>query len=311
MSEANDVRVLSWHPDYQPYFERFNKTWISQFFVLEPQDYDVLEHPQEHILAHGGNIIFVAIGDQIAGTVGWKKVDDTTVEMTKMAVDEQFRGRKLGWLLAVSLMEQAAQAGYRRMILYSNTKQAPAIAMYRKLGFEEMELETGGYARCNIKMGIDLPAPPLQALADELDRTVRETTERLLEFTDEEAGARRAPDKWSRKEVLGHLIDSAWNNYNRFVRAQQADYNEFPGYAQGFWVEVRQYQQDDWASIVELWKAVNGHIVRIFPRIPAASLDHICVIGGNAPVTLQFVADDYLRHLRHHLGQIFPVHANY
>lgn len=311
MNAANDVRVLAWHPAYQKNFEQLNKAWISRSYVMEPVDYAVLEHPEDHILAHGGDIIFVAAGNDIAGTVAYKQVDEHTVEMTKMAVDDAFQGRKLGWLLAKTLMERAALAGFSRMILYSNTKQAPAISMYRKLGFAEMELETGGYERCNIKMGIDLQMPPLAALSRELLKTVKQTAERLRRFSDEEAGVRPAPSKWSRKEVLGHLVDSATNNYPRFVRAQHAEYNELPGYNQDFWVEARQYQFDSWEELVQIWETLNLHIARILPLIPEKALAHICVIGPGAPVTLQYIAEDYLRHIHHHLTQIFPVHANY
>ncbi len=311
MNAANDARVLAWHPDYQPYFERFNKAWISANYTMEPIDYAVLEQPETHILGHGGDIIFAALGNELAGTVAYKHVDENTVEMTKMAVDEAFQGRRLGWLLATAIMERAAQAGYTRMILYSNTKQAAAINMYRKLGFEEMELESGGYERCNIKMGIDLQSPVLAGLSRELRKTVELTGEKLLRFSNEEAGVRPAPGKWSRKEVLGHLIDSATNNYPRFVRAQHSEYSELPGYNQDFWVEARQYQHADWKELVLLWKTLNLHIARILPLIPAKALGHIVVIGPGAPVTLQYIAEDYLTHLQHHLNQIFPVHANY
>jgi ribosomal protein S18 acetylase RimI-like enzyme len=311
MNAANDVRVLAWHPDYRQYFEQFNKAWISRNYTMEPVDYEVLGRPEEHILAHGGDIIFVALGNDIAGTVAYKQVSGDTVEMTKMAVDDAFQGRKLGWLLGKTIMERAAQAGYRRMILYSNTMQAAAINMYRKLGFEEMELEKGGYERCNIKMGIDLDVPVLAALGRELRHTADEVAEKLLRFTDEEAGRRPSPAKWSRKEVLGHLIDSASNNYPRFVRAQHSEYNELPGYNQDFWVEARQYQYAGWEELVLLWKTLNHHIAAILPLIPAKALGHICVIGPGAPVTLQYVAEDYVRHIHHHLNQIFPVHANY
>lgn len=311
MKEANDIRILSWHPAYQKDFEQLNSAWIKKDFVLEPVDLAVLGNPQEYILGHGGDIIFVSVDDQIAGTVAYKQLDKETVEMTKMAVDENFQGRKLGWLLACTLLLRAAEAGFSRMVLYSNTKQAAAISMYRKLGFEEVELEKGGYERCNIKMEIALEPPPLAALSKELWEVVEATVQKLLFFTDEEAGAKRLPSKWSKKEILGHLTDSAVNNYTRFVRAQHAEYVELPGYNQDFWVDVRGYQRMNWEEVIEIWRVQNLHIVRILPLIPAKALAHICVIGPNAPVSLQYIAEDYLRHLNHHLNQIFPVHANY
>lgn len=311
MNAANDIRVLSWHPSLQPHFEQLNKHWINKFFQLEQVDIDVLENPQEHIIDHGGDIIFVAVDDQIAGTVAYKKVDEETVEMTKMGVDEAFQGRKLGWLLCTTIQQRAAEAGFTKMILYSNRIMKPAITMYHKLGFEESPLEKGGYERCDIKMDITLKVPPLLSLSRELQQTVAQAAEKLLLFSDEEAGVKQAPGKWSRKEILGHLIDSATNNYARFVRGQQAEYVELPAYNQDFWVAARRYQQEDWKTLVQLWKGLNRHIAAIFPLIPEEALGHICVIGPGAPVTLQYIAEDYLRHLQHHLDQIFPVQTNY
>lgn len=156
MSSASEARILGWEQQYQPHFERLNKHWISKFFKLEPVDYEVLERPEEHILAHGGDIIFVALGPEIVGTVAYKRLDDDTVEMTKMGVDEAFQGRKLGWLLGKAIQERAAAAGFKTMVLYSSRQLVPAITMYHKLGFAEVELEKGGYERCDIKMSIDL-----------------------------------------------------------------------------------------------------------------------------------------------------------
>ncbi|WP_164714217.1 GNAT family N-acetyltransferase [Chitinophaga rhizosphaerae] len=311
MNAANDIRILSWHPDYQPHFERLNKAWISKFFRLEPVDIAVLEHPHEHIIAPGGDIIFVSIGNQVVGTVAYRLKSDDTVEMTKMAVDESFQGRKLGWALGKAIIERAAEKGFTKMVLYSSRRLTPAITMYHKLGFEEVEVENGVYERCDIKMEISLREPPLAALSRALQEEVLRTELRLLQFTDEEASARPSPEKWSKKEILGHLTDSALNNYPRFIRAQQTALLESPGYDPDFWVEARQYMREDWRELVQIWKSVNLHIVRLLPLIPAEALGNVLVIGQNPPATLEFWANDYLRHLQHHLHQIFPVHANY
>jgi ribosomal protein S18 acetylase RimI-like enzyme len=311
MNAANDIRVLNWHPSLKSHFEHLNKHWIRKYFKLEPVDIDVLEHAQEHIIDHGGDIIFVAVGKQVVGTVAYKKLDNETVEMTKMAVDEGFQGRKLGWLLATAIQQRAAEAGFTKMVLYSNRIMTPAITMYHKLGFVEAPLEKGGYERCDIKMEIALKMPPLMALSRDLRKTVEQAAEKLLLFSDEEAELKPAPDKWSYKEIIGHLVDSAVNNYARFVRCQESDYTELPGYDPDFWVDSRRYQQENWKTLIHLWRVMNGHIAGILPLIPESALAHICVIGPNAPVTLKFVAEDYLVHLQHHLDEIFPVRANY
>jgi hypothetical protein len=109
---------------------------------------------------------------------------------------------------------------------------------------------------------------------------------------------------WSRKQVLGHLIDSASNNHQRFVRAAQQESLEFPGYDQAGNVCVQAPQEADWALLVTLWAAYNRYLAHIASRLPDSKLDTICRIGSGKPVTLRFIAEDYLVHLLHHLGQI-------
>ena len=126
-----------------------------------------------------------------------------------------------------------------------------------------------------------------------------------LMAADARAAARR-PDgqTWSPKEVLGHLIDSAANNHQRFVRAQETDALTVPGYEQNHWVRSQGYQEADWPHLVALWTHLNLHLADIIPRIPPGKYAVPCVIGGSDPVTLEFVIVDYLRHLKHHMAQI-------
>ena len=106
------------------------------------------------------------------------------------------------------------------------------------------------------------------------------------------------------KEVLGHLIDSAANNHQRFVRAQQTDTLTLPGYEQNHWVQSQGYQDADWPHLVALWTHLNLHLADVITRIPPATYAVPCVIGDSEAVTLEFVIVDYLRHLKHHMAQI-------
>ncbi|HXD17115.1 MAG TPA: DinB family protein [Vicinamibacterales bacterium] len=144
----------------------------------------------------------------------------------------------------------------------------------------------------------------VQETAAELRRVASGFSKELLAADPAAAAKRPGPTTWSPKEVLGHLIDSAANNHQRFVRAQQGNALTLPGYEQNHWVASQGYQEADWPHLVTLWTHFNLHLADVMDRIPPAAYPVRCAIGGDEPVTLEFVVVDYLRHLRHHMGQI-------
>jgi hypothetical protein len=109
---------------------------------------------------------------------------------------------------------------------------------------------------------------------------------------------------WSRRQVMGHLIDSASNNHQRFVRASLGDSLDFPGYDQNGWARVQAAEEADWPLLVALWANYNRYLAHVIAHVPPAKLEVPCRIGGDEPVTLKFLAEDYLRHLLHHLNHI-------
>lgn len=112
------------------------------------------------------------------------------------------------------------------------------------------------------------------------------------------------PNGWTRKQILGHLLDSAANNRQRFVRASIDGTYTGPGYDQDAWVVVHGYADQPWDTLLRWWRAEHEILVALVERIPAERLPVLCKIGDGEPVTLQFVIEDYTAHQKHHLGQI-------
>lgn len=125
----------------------------------------------------------------------------------------------------------------------------------------------------------------------------------LLEISEDLFSMKINSTKWSKKEILGHLIDSAANNHQRFIRVQ---YENIPTikYDQNKWNELNHYQQLESKHIIQLWTIYNQHLLEILKRIPEENLGMELNVGNEINVTLQFLMDDYLLHLEHHLKQI-------
>ena len=143
----------------------------------------------------------------------------------------------------------------------------------------------------------------MKEAADELSLLVRETIPRLEAITATES-RKPGTGTWSRKEVLGHLIDSALNNHQRFVRASLTGELTFPSYDGDAWVAAQAYRDRPWLALINLWAHLNGHLAHVVARIPRERLGAPCRIGAGEAVSLEFIVRDYLKHLRHHLAQI-------
>lgn len=149
------IKVIDFKPEHQPWFEKLNRDWIEKYFWMESLDVDVLTKPGIHIIDKGGYIFVASCNGEIVGTVALKFAEPNIYEFTKMAVSEQFQGKKIGKALALAAIERAREKHAQKIILYSNTVLETAIALYRKLGFQEIPLD-GVYKRSNIKMELAL-----------------------------------------------------------------------------------------------------------------------------------------------------------
>ena len=144
----------------------------------------------------------------------------------------------------------------------------------------------------------------VSAIADELTSVVETASAKMRLLPDADASIKPAPEKWSKKEILGHLMDSATNNHQRFIRAQMVDSFILPGYEQDEWVRRQDYNSKPWAELIDLWSVYNRHVAHVVRNVPEKELATIGTVGGGEPVTLGFIIEDYLTHLKHHLTQI-------
>src|SRR5215813_9724548 len=149
----------------------------------------------------------------------------------------------------------------------------------------------------------------------ELRGALADAEPRLSALSEQEVSRVPAPGKWSAKQELGHLIDSASNNHQRFVRAQFTDDLVFPGYRQEEWVAAQRYQDAPWPELVRLWHSFNLHLARVIAAIPPSvrekrrsrhNLNDLAwrPVPAEEPTTLEYFMKDYVAHLKHHLAQI-------
>ena len=138
----------------------------------------------------------------------------------------------------------------------------------------------------------------------EFERVLDESAKKLLKYSEDESGKKPAPDKWGKKEILGHLIDSAANNHQRFVRMQLDNNLKLQSYEQEQWVSIQHYNTVSWNELIRFWEAYNFQLLHILWNINPAKLLNTATIGNHDEMTLEFIIEDYVGHLKHHLNQI-------
>lgn len=141
------------------------------------------------------------------------------------------------------------------------------------------------------------------AAAQRLEEILNTVPGRLLRYSEAEASAKPAPGNWSKKEIIGHLIDSASNNHQRFVRLQLETDIPLPNYEQDSWVALQRYQALNWIDLVKFWMIYNKHLLHLLKHADESRLANRALMDGQA-VELGFFIDDYVRHLEHHLKAV-------
>lgn len=149
------MRIIPYQPELAPYFDKLNKAWLEEYFVVEPLDKYVLENPEDAILKGGGKILFAEHEGNIIGTVALRRLGEDSFELTKMAVDKTYQGLGAGKLLCQAAIDLARSMGIATLILYTQSSLVTAIGIYHKLGFFDIPLEPGVYKRADTKMKID------------------------------------------------------------------------------------------------------------------------------------------------------------
>jgi hypothetical protein len=143
-----------------------------------------------------------------------------------------------------------------------------------------------------------------KALSTQLSQTVHAAHTWLSALTAEDAATPLAEDKWAPKQIIGHLTDSAVNNLARIVRAQIGP-ERLSGYEADAWVDLQHYVERDWKQVLGLWFALNEHITWAIGHIPQHDLNNHVSVAGTV-VSLGFIIEDYIAHMRHHFSTLEP-----
>jgi ribosomal protein S18 acetylase RimI-like enzyme len=152
MNLENTLEIIPFSTDLKEHIKTLNLEWLNRYFKVEPKDEIVLSDPQSEIIDKGGMIFYAKYNNQIIGTVSLIKIDDSTFELSKMAVTDTIQGLGIGKKIMEHCLAVAKKEGIQKLILYSNRSLLPAIHLYEKYGFVEIALEDGVYERADIKM---------------------------------------------------------------------------------------------------------------------------------------------------------------
>lgn len=154
--EIENLEIVAYQPKYAAHFYKLNVAWLEKYFYVEAYDEKVLSNPQKYVIDAGGFIFFAKYNNEIVGVVSLIN-QKTFFELSKMAVTAKYQGLKIGQTLMDFCVQFAKNQQWKSITLYSHRTLVPAIKLYKKTGFKEVELEKEShYERSNIKMLLEL-----------------------------------------------------------------------------------------------------------------------------------------------------------
>jgi len=146
------MKIVEFEPRHAEAFRTLNEAWISRHFALEPKDREVLADPQGTIIDKGGRIFIAELDGEAVGCVALIPMADGGYEVAKMTVSEKARGRGLGRMLMARCIDAGREAGATRLYLETNSSLAPALGLYRAMGFRDLAPVESPYARADVFM---------------------------------------------------------------------------------------------------------------------------------------------------------------
>lgn len=154
--ENKSVQIIDYNPSHHDAFKKINIDWIADKFVVEDVDIEVLDNPDKYILNNGGHIFMAEYDNKLVGTCSLTNEGNGVYELTKMGVDKNYRGLKIGFLLGEATVNKAKELGAKKLVLHSNKEgSAAAIELYKKLGFVEVPMGNVQWKKANIQMEIE------------------------------------------------------------------------------------------------------------------------------------------------------------
>ena len=154
------IEIIPYESKYQPDFKRLNLEWLDKYHLTGSHDLEILDNPEEKVIAGGGCIFSVKDGERIVGNAGIARVDDDVFELVKMAVEPAYQGRGISKTLLELCLAEARKANAKKIILFSNSQLTTAQKLYMKYGFHYVEVKGTPLLTADVKMELDLTAVP-------------------------------------------------------------------------------------------------------------------------------------------------------